>query len=57
MIHNFVEKTKICLKLITYIQKTYRVKLRMKEARVEIVINYWDKVIGKCMYAAIKKND
>ena len=29
----------------------------MKKARVEILVNYWDKVVGKIMYAAIKKTD
>ena len=53
----FIGLSKMLFKHITFIQRTYQVKIQKKKARVDILINYWDKLIGKLMYAAIKKKD
>ena len=54
---DYIYKSELMFANIRYIQRTYLSKILKKESRVEILNNYWNKIIGKLMNAAIQKKD
>ena len=42
---------------VIYIQKWVRNKLETRFSKVEVLVNYWDKLLGKTMKKAIRMSD
>ena len=42
---------------VIYIQKWARNKLETRFSKVEVLVNYWDKLLGKTMKKAIRMSD
>ena len=40
-----------------FIQKRLRHKLETQDAKIDVIMNYWDKIYGKMQLKATKNND
>ena len=53
----FISRTIVCVKILLFIQTKFRNSISTHEAKIEVLTNYWDKLIGQIYQRAFKVKD